>query len=77
MKDQPSAVICFVPLNVHCLRIVDYNSIKDHIHAYHMYTKVEGGKDGKEVIALLMKYLSDKGYLYGTIWFDLSITLSP
>ena len=65
LKDQPGAVYCFVPLNIYCLGIVDYNSIKDHLHAY-MYSKAEGERGGNEVATLIIKYLSDKGYLNGT-----------
>ena len=62
LRDQPSAVYFFVPLNVYCSGIVDCNSIEDHFHVY-MYSDAEGGKGGNEVATLIMKYLSDKGYL--------------
>ena len=68
LKNQPGAVYLFVSLNVYCLGIADCNSIKDHLHTY-MYLEAEGGKGGKggnEVATLIMKYLSDKGYLNGT-----------
>ena len=43
-----------------------------------MYLEAEagkGGKGGNEVTTLIMKYLSDKGYLNGTTQLDLSFIM--
>ena len=74
LKDQPGAVYFFVPLNVYCLGIIDCNSIKDYFYAY-MYLEAEGGRSGNEVVTLIMKYLSDKGYSDGTTQFNLFIIM--
>ena len=74
LKDQPGAVYFFVPLNVYCLGIVDCNSLKDHLHVY-MYSEAEGGKGGNEVATLIMKYLSNKGYIEGITQLDLFIIM--
>ena len=63
-KDQPGETYFFVPLNIFVLGIVDWNSEKDHLHAY-MYTEAEGGKGGNLVASLIMKYFLDQGLLDG------------
>ena len=40
-----------------------------------MYLKEERGKGGNEVVKLIMKYLSNKGYLNDTTQCDLSIII--
>ena len=40
-----------------------------------MYSEVEGGKGGNKVATLIMKYLTDKGYLDGITRFDLTIIM--
>ena len=64
-KDPPGNTYFFVPMNVYVLEVVDCNSLKDHLHAYNMYTEVEGGKGGNTVASLIMKYLLDQGLLIG------------
>ena len=38
-----------------------------------MYLEAEGGRGGTKITTLIMKYLSNKGYLDGTTQLDLSI----
>ena len=65
IKDQPGETYFFVPLNIYVLGVVDCNSLKDHLHAYIMYTEAEGGKGGNLVVSLIMKYLFDLRLLDG------------
>ena len=60
-KDQPGKTYFFVPLDMYILCIVNYNSEKEHLHAY-MYTEAEGGKGGNIVASFIMKFCSNRDY---------------
>lgn len=73
-KDQPGETCYYTPMNINTLGIVDFNNVKDHLHAY-IYDESEGNKGGNVVASLLMKNLRDRGLLDRRKWQKLLIIM--
>jgi hypothetical protein len=65
-KDQPGETYYYTPKTVNLFGIVDYNPVKELLHAYG-YGEEHGGNKGSNNDALLLKkHLEDHGLLDGT-----------